>query len=373
MARNPERLVLIGGGHAHVAVVADWIANGPICDLPILITPSRYLRYSGMVPGWIAGQYGASDGLVDLAALAARAGAELMLDTCCGLDLIGKSVLTEGGHDVPFDVLSIDAGGTGRSDRLLKGVRDVLDVRPIDRFVAQLEGIRTAAPLRHVAVIGGGAAGVELAFAFRNMAQQAATPGVTLVSGKPGLVPQMSASVRTKVTAELARQGITLVQDDARTVGGQIRIGGEAGNRAFDLVVAALGSDAPQWPAASGVACTDDGFIMVESFQNSISHDNVFAVGDIAERQDRVVAHSGVHAVMAGPVLAANLRQVMAGEKANRSYRPRRHSLYLISTGNGSAIASYGPFAAQGRMVAALKHWIDKRWITKYARLAAGE
>ena len=34
------------------------------------------------------------------------------------------------------------------------------------------------------------------------------------------------------------------------------------------------------------------------------------------------------------------------------------------------AIASYGPLAAEGRWVLALKHWIDKRWIAQYARIA---
>jgi len=44
-----------------------------------------------------------------------------------------------------------------------------------------------------------------------------------------------------------------------------------------------------------------------------------------------------------------------------------------MNTGDGSAIASYGPLAAEGRLVLALKHWIDKRWIAKYAALAKVE
>jgi hypothetical protein len=44
-----------------------------------------------------------------------------------------------------------------------------------------------------------------------------------------------------------------------------------------------------------------------------------------------------------------------------------------MNTGDGRAIASYGPLAAEGRWVLALKHWIDKRWIAKYAALAKSE
>ena len=43
-----------------------------------------------------------------------------------------------------------------------------------------------------------------------------------------------------------------------------------------------------------------------------------------------------------------------------------------IDTGDGRAIASYGPLVAQGRWVLRLKHWIDRRWIAKYAALANG-
>jgi hypothetical protein len=41
-----------------------------------------------------------------------------------------------------------------------------------------------------------------------------------------------------------------------------------------------------------------------------------------------------------------------------------------MNTGDGSAIASYCPLAAQGGWVLRLKHWIDRRWIAKYAALA---
>jgi NADH dehydrogenase FAD-containing subunit len=90
----------------------------------------------------------------------------------------------------------------------------------------------------------------------------------------------------------------------------------------------------------------------------------------VAARTDRKVAHSGVHAVFAGPKLAANLRAALAGEPPSERYRPRWNSLYLLTTGDGGAILSYGPLAAKGRWVRALKRWIDLRWIDTYARAA---
>jgi NADH dehydrogenase FAD-containing subunit len=137
-----------------------------------------------------------------------------------------------------------------------------------------------------------------------------------------------------------------------------------------DLIVTALGSAAPSWLAESGLAVDAGGFVLVDSHQRSVSHPHILAAGDVAARADRPLAHSGVHAVFAGPVLAANLRKLLAGEAPRKTYQPRANSLYLINTGDGSAIASYGPLSAAGRWVLRCKHAIDRRWVAKYAAIA---
>ncbi len=313
-----------------------------------------------MVPGWIAGRYGRDEGTVDLAGLAKRAGAELVLDHCIAIDPEARSVLTQSCGLVGFDVASIDTGGVGQAARILGDDPRLIDVRPIDAFVEKLDADPPAA---RIAVVGGGAGGVEIAFAMKNRAGGGTE--VTLVAGKEGLLPDFSKAVRRKVRKELRRQGIAVIEQDAHFDGGDML-------DPFDLVIAALGSGAPGWPRAGGLACDEAGFIAVDPFQRSTSHPHTYAIGDVASRQDHPVGHSGVHAVMAGPIHARNLRDVMAGDGPTRIYYPRPASLYLLSTGNGSAIASYGPFAAQGRWVARLKHWIDNRWVSQYATLASG-
>ncbi|UAB78029.1 FAD-dependent oxidoreductase [Erythrobacter sp. SCSIO 43205] len=364
MSEPCKHLLLVGGGHAHVAVLADWIKSGLPCERATLLTPHRMLRYSGMVPGWIAGQYARDEGLVDVGALAARAGVQLLLGPCTGIDPQAGWVKTGGGQVIEYDVVSLDTGGVGRSSRILGKAPKLLDIRPIDRFVERLEKYPLA---RRIAVVGGGAGGVEIAFALNN--RTASPAQVTLVTGAEGLLPTLSSAVRRKVKRELARQNITVIAEDARLEDGQLATAsGKVPNQ--DLIIAALGSGAPAWPAAGGLAVDEDGFIAVDQYQRSISHPNVFATGDVASRQDRSVPHSGVHAVMAGPHLAENLRQVMRGDAPTSVYKPRPASLYLLSTGDGSAILSYGPLAASGRWASKLKAAIDKRWISKYANLA---
>jgi NADH dehydrogenase FAD-containing subunit len=366
MAGTHEHLLLVGGGHAHVAVLADWIAQGLPCRRATLLTPARTLRYSGTVPGWIAGQYARDDGTVDLAALAARAKVQLVLGSCTAIDPAARRVKLAGGQALEFDIVSIDTGGVGQAEALLGSDPRLVDIRPIDRFVERMDALGPAA---RIAVLGGGAGGAELAFALRNRAG-AQRAEVVFVTGALGLLPEMSSAVRRTAARALERQGIAVIAQDAGFENGALLAGGRS-LEPLDLIVAALGSGAPDWPRVGGLACDPSGFIAVDAHQRSLSHAHVFAVGDVAARQDRMVPHSGVHAVFAGPVLAANLRAVMAGREPARSYRPRWNNLYLMNTGDGGAIASYGPMAASGRWVLRLKHAIDMRWLRRYSRLAA--
>lgn len=359
-------MALIGGGHAHVAVLADWAKRGLPAPRTLVLTPEPHLRYSGMVPGWISGEHSSEAGLVDLVGLAKAAGAELVLDRCVAIDPMSRTILTLENGVISFEFASIDTGGVGRASKVLGEDPRLLDVRPIGSFVEALEERQMAG--KRIAVIGGGGGGVELAFALRNRAASGEPPEVTLIAGEAGLMPGFSAGVRHRVESELKRQSIAVVEVDAWIERG-VLMAGEVEVHA-DLVVAAIGSGAPDWPRASGLDVDEAGYIAVDAQQRSTSHPHIFAAGDCAQRMDLPVDHSGVHAVHTGPVLAANLRAVLSGAEPQRIYTPRPASLYLLSTANGEAIASYGRFSSQGRWVARLKAWIDKRWIARYAALS---
>lgn len=365
-------LVLVGGGHANLAVLADWIRRGaPQAARTALVTPQPFLTYSGMVPGWIAGRHSLGEGRVALAALAERAGVELVLARCTAIDPGAREIALDRGERLSFRIASIDAGGVGQAVAALGDDPRLVDVRPMDGFVARLEQWRAANPsgAQRIAVIGGGAGGVELAFACANMAGLDAPCKVTQVTGRAGLLPGFAPRLKALAARALARQPIAVIAQDARLEAGDL-YAGERCLEPVDLIIAAMGSAAPDWPRAGGLACDAQGFIAVDRHQRSLSHSHVLAAGDIASRHDRAVARSGVHAVHTGPVLAANLRALLAGQPPRSSYTPRPASLYLLSCGDGTALASYGPLAAHGRWAQWLKQRIDTRWIAAYARMA---
>jgi NADH dehydrogenase FAD-containing subunit len=165
--------------------------------------------------------------------------------------------------------------------------------------------------------------------------------------------------------AALAAQGIRLVNGRARGVNGGLLIDDET-LIAVDAIIAATGSRPASWLAATGLALAADGFVAVGDGQQSASHAEVFAAGDVASRIDAPHARSGVYAVRAGPVLAANLLRALAGE-APLPYQPQQRSLYLLATGPKSAIVSWGGLAASGGWAWHWKDWIDRRFLQQYS------
>src|SRR5689334_24207452 len=86
-------VVLVGAGHAHVAVLRMF-GMEPIPGVRLtLISREVHTPYSGMLPGLIAGLYGTDDAHIDTGPLARFAGARLYQDEVTGIDLTERRVI----------------------------------------------------------------------------------------------------------------------------------------------------------------------------------------------------------------------------------------------------------------------------------------
>jgi selenide, water dikinase len=376
-AGSGKSLVLVGGGHAQVYVL-DSFAKRPISGVALtLIVRDVQTPYSGMLPGFIAGHYTAEQCQIDLAPLAARAGARLVHDEAVGLDRDARTISCRNGARVPYDIVSLDIGSTPNlrpvpgADRFATPVKPVSTLRT--RWSVLLERVgREAGQMRFVTV-GGGAAGVEVTLAMRHRLRALATArgcdpdalSFTVVT-KGALLEEHNASVRRRFRRILTERAVTAIENDAVRDVEEGRVVCASGRTfAYDELVWVTEAGGAPWLAETGLALDRAGFVVVDATLRSVTDPRIFAAGDVATNRDHPRPKAGVFAVRQGPPLAENLHRVLQGEEP-LPFEPQRAFLSLISTGDKYAIASRGSWAAEGRIVWRLKDQIDRRWMRQW-------
>lgn len=366
-----KRLVLAGAGHAHALVLRD-LALAPLSGVEVtVVSPQPLAPYSGMVPGWLAGHYAFDDIVVDFPRLCAAAGARWIEGEIDGLDASRRQVRLVGGAELSYDMLSLNIGSTLRppptSHAAMLPLRPLTELRArYETLLAGLASDDASAPLV-VTSVGGGAAGFEALLAV--LARLRATLHRPVqggwISRGTDLLAGVSAPARRAALRALQRAGVTVQLGTAWC---------EAKDRGSNIVLWATGAEAHDWqrdPARRGSLAVDErGFVRIDEHLRSVSHPQVFAVGDCARWSAGALPKAGVYAVRMGPVLANNLRAALGASTVPQAFSPQRRFLALLATGDGRAVASRGPFGAEGRWVWRWKDRIDRRFLAQFHGLS---
>ncbi len=362
-----KRLVLAGAGHAHAQVLLAW-ARQPVPGTElVLVSPQSRAPYSGMVPGWLAGAYRFDEIVVDFAALCAAAGARWLPGELQSLDAQRRSLQLGDGSTLDYDLLSLNLGSTLNPPST--AAASMLSMRPLARLHDAWDTLLRRWPVEaddapyRVTAVGGGAAGFESLLAalarLRALRPQRRVLGRLLTRSSsllPGLAP---AAVRAAQRA-LVHAGVSV---ELGTPWNESLAAGS------DLVLWAAGAEAHAWQADAqrrgGLAVSERGFIRVDASLRSVSHPQVYAVGDCADWA-QPLPKAGVYAVRMGPVLDHNLRAAL-GQGTPIAYVPQRRYLVLLATADGRAIASRAGFGAAGRWVWRWKDHIDRGFVGRFA------
>ncbi len=368
-----QDLVLVGGGHAHVHVLKNF-GMRPMPGVRVtLVARDVETPYSGMLPGWVAGHYPFEACHIDLVRLARFAGARLVHDEAIGLDRAARRLLCRAHPPIRYDLLSLDIGSAPRAGDVPGSAEHAIAVKPIARFAERWEALLTRArqmPRLRLAVVGGGAGGVELALSAQSRLSRLGVPqlAVTLVT-REALLPTHNDRVRRRFERLFAERGIAVLTgvEIVRVDPGAL-VCADGRRIAFDEALWVTEAGAASWLAETGLPLTAGGFVVIDETLRSPGDPRIFAAGDVATMAGHPREKAGVYAVRQGPPLAANLRRALAGKGLRRAV-PQRRGLALIGTGDLHAVASRGPFTAYGAYLWRLKDWIDRRWMRRYREL----
>ena len=362
-------ILLAGAGHSHVQVLRRFgMRPEPGLRLTIIAREVE-TPYSGMLPGHVAGVYKAGELHIDVARLARFAGANFIAGEVTGVEPDQNRVLLRGRPPMRYDILSINTGGVPGGG--LEPAEWITPVKPIGRFLPRWRAVaeRLAKETVRLVIVGGGPGSVELALAVRTRFPD--TSHCVVVTADSDILPGHASAVRCKLRALLRDRDVDVVTGffaegaDADAV--RARDG-----RAIehDHVFWVTGVDASGAFSDSGLATDERGFIEVNRYLQSTSHENVFASGDAAAMQGQPRPKSGVFAVRQGPALSDNLRRY-ALEKATAALpgavqgpRADRHGARAMQS------PRRGAFHASGQWVWRGKDWIDRRFMRRFQDLA---
>ena len=363
-------LVLLGGGHSHVAVL-KMFGMQPLSGVRVtLISKDVWTPYSGMLPGYIAGHYTFEEAHIDLRPLCRLAGARFIKAEVVGIDLSEQRVLLRDRLGIRYDTLSINIGSTPHADDVPGARAHALAVKPIEKFLEGWHRIveETAGTRIRLVVVGGGAGGVELALCCQYRLSRD-KPEMHLVTDQDVLLASHNQATQRKFARILRERDIAVHLRHRVTAVDKNKVICENGTTVpFDVLVWVTDAAAPGWLKESGLSVDAKGFVSVNDCLQSLSHPNVFAAGDIAAVQNHPRPKSGVFAVRQGMPLAKNLRAAMR-EELVRPFKPQKQFLSIVSTGDRYAVASRHWWAIEGAWVWKVKDWIDRRWMRKYQEL----
>lgn len=370
-------LLLIGGGHAHVQVMRRFGMKPEPGVRLTLVSRESLTPYTGMLPGFIAGEYQQSEIVIDLLRLARFADCRFIEANVEHVEVAEQRAYLSGGRPaIRFDALSINTGGD--CTLTIPGGEFVEPVKPIGRFLrnwytthAKLTGI----PQLRIAIVGGGPGSVELAIALRHRLGEDCE--ISLLTRSQVLVPEHGRIARRHIATALLEHSIQVILDfDVVAVEREISnnvlsIRNKHGtditcHHAFSVT----GVGASNWFRSSGFTVDENGFLRVNRYLQTETSPYVFGAGDAVSLDEQSRPKSGVYSVREGPYLAENLRRYLTG-RGLRKYRAQRRALALVRTAPGIATASRGVLQASGSWLWRYKDWIDRRFMERFQDLPA--
>ncbi|MGD9364344.1 MAG: FAD-dependent oxidoreductase [Desulfobacteraceae bacterium] len=362
-------LVLVGGGHAHMVTLANLHRFIRMGHRVTVIGPSPYHYYSGMGPGMLAQTYAPSQIRFATSHIVQKQGGRFVKDLVLQIDPDAQLVHTAAGATFQYDVVSLNTGSHVPVEGIEGNRKGVYTVKPIEGLIAAQQHLIELAlkqPVQ-VAVIGGGAAGVEVAGNVWQLLSVYSRQGYAVrLFTRQKLMHRFPGKVRAAVMRSLQQRGIQLHERHQISSIGNGRITFKTGRtHRADVTFLATGVQPSPIFQASNLPVGPDGGLAVNGYLQCVRYDNIFGGGDCIHFQDQPLDKVGVYAVRQNPVLYHNLCACLCGETL-KPFHPGGAYLLIFNMGAGTGVFYKQGVMLQGRVAFWIKDLIDRRFMRRF-------
>ena len=367
-----KRLVLAGGGHAHMVTLSNlnrFIEKG--CQVTV-IQPSEHHYYSGMGPGMLGKTYTPAEIRFATRRVVEKMGGTFVLGRIDRIDADARTVRLESGDFIPYDVISCNVGSHVPQNMITGGLDDIYLVKPIERLLEAQKRILDLASRKKlsVGIVGGGPSAVEIAGNIWKLTRgPGVQPAAIRILTKSILMPHHPEGVRAKARASLRRRGIEIAENcDVQ----EIRTGRvtEASGKTHevDILFVAVGVTPNPVFRESGLPTGPDGGLLVNRYLQNTAYPNMFGGGDCVYFQEAPLDKVGVYAVRQNPVIYHNLMAALEGTEL-QPFDPGGDYLLIFNLGDGTGIFHKWRILFGGRLAFVIKDYIDRKFMRRFQAL----
>ncbi len=335
-----------------------------------VIQPSEYHYYSGMGPGMLGGTYKPDDIRFATRRSVEARGGRFILGKAYSIDPVKQLVrIAETDEEIPYDVLSCNAGSHVPRDILGEQTANVFTPKPIEELQAAMEKILALCAQQTVAigVVGSGPSSIEISGNIHqlcrgkvaNMPKIQLFGGRIFMSGKPERVRRLTRRI-------LERKGIEIIESGyVQKIENDTIILENGTSYHADIIFPAVGVRPSQIFARSGLPVGPDGGLRVNDFLQSTAYPNIFGGGDCIYFASEPLDKVGVYAVRQNPVLYNNLLACLLGGPLEK-FSPGGKYLLIYNLGDGDGVLSKWSITFSGKLAFFIKDYIDRKFIREF-------
>ncbi len=350
MNNEPIKICILGGGFGglYTALYLSsfaWVKSGK-CRV-ILVEPKDNFLFSPLLYEVLTGELQRWEIAPSYQKLLTGTKVEFCRDVACGVDLKSRRVELASERCLDYDYLVLAVGNKawlpeipGLSQYGL-GFRSLADA---DRLEERLGAMEASQRQRlRVAVIGGGANGVELACKLHDRLQ--GRVNVCLIERGEEILKGFSVGVKNAAKRAMEKRAIEVCSETGVK---EIEVdkiilsrGDEVVTLPVDLVLWTAGTESIEWVSNLNCQQSDRGRLLTRPTLQLMDYPEVFALGDLAEicgNKKKSIPATAQAAFQQASCAARNIKAVMMG-KSLRRFR-YLHLGDMLTLGKGMAVVS---------------------------------
>ncbi|KAM0258864.1 hypothetical protein ACHAPA_011066 [Fusarium lateritium] len=328
---DPLNVIVVGGSFAGCLAAQRLAHTLPTGYRVILVEKHSHFNYTFSFPRNAVFSGREHHAFIEYDGLAGGAPEGVFVQICDEVTEVGeKNITTSAGVSLEYDYLVVATGARQPPPARLRASRK-------EDAIVELQDIQQRIATAHkIAVVGGGAVGVELVTEIQGKHPD---KKVTLIHSRNQLLPRFGPKLHDHVLAKLQEKGIevllgekpSLPDDAGQTVRETNLTFSNGETKVFDLVIPCTGfrPQSSLLSTYSPKSISSSGEIKVKSTLQvdylPSTRQNVFAVGDVAQSGGPKQARAGMMQV---EVAVKNILSLIKGKSARENYEPQ----YLENT-----------------------------------------